>query len=132
MFTSILTNFSSLLNYSFFELHHTNMSSQSPATQVKNPSQNTDKILLTLLFPMNFKWLSCNIVCRRGTKSHLKSQFPPEMTLLKSQQNFQTHLKSNFLLLPFPIYTSKSFQDDWSQVKNRQNFIDRHLLIPIN
>ena len=31
------------------------------------------------------------------TQSHLKSQFPPEITLLKSQQNFQTRLKSNFL-----------------------------------
>ena len=27
---------------------------------------------------------------QRGTKSHLKSQFPPEMTLLKSQQKFQS------------------------------------------
>ena len=40
---------------------------------------------------------------QKGTKSHLKktqshitSQFPPEMILLKSQQNFQSHLKSNF------------------------------------
>ena len=31
------------------------------------------------------------------TQSHLKSQFPPEVTLLKSQQNFQTCPKSNFL-----------------------------------
>ena len=41
---------------------------------------------------------------QRGTKSHLKkiqshlkSQFLPEMTLIKFQQNFQMHLKSNFL-----------------------------------
>ena len=44
MFTSILTNFSSLFNYSFFELCHANMPSQSPATRVKNPSQNIDSI----------------------------------------------------------------------------------------
>ena len=40
------------------------------------------------------------IVRRGGTKSHLKSQFPTEMTLLQSQQNFQSHLKSNFLFTP--------------------------------
>ena len=34
------------------------------------------------------------------TQSHLKSQFAPEMALLKSQQNLQTHLKSNFLFTP--------------------------------
>ena len=34
------------------------------------------------------------------TLSHLQSQFPPEMTLLQSQQNFQTHLKSNFMFTP--------------------------------
>ena len=56
----------------------------------------------------------------------------PEMTLLKSQQNFQTHLKSNFLFIPISNkYTSKGFQDDWSQVNNRHTFTDRHLLIPI-
>ena len=54
---------------------------------------------------------------QRGTKSHLKkphlkSQFPTEITLRKSQQNFQSRLKS----LPSRIYTSESFQDDWSQV----------------
>ena len=35
MFTSILTNFSSVFNYCFFELHHANTSSQSPTTWVK-------------------------------------------------------------------------------------------------
>ena len=32
------------------------------------------------------------------------------------------------------MYASKKFQDDWSEVNNRQTFIDtnRHLLIPIN
>ena len=31
------------------------------------------------------------------------------------------------------MYTTKGFQDDWSQVNNnRQTFTDRHLLIPIN
>ena len=60
-------------------------------------------------------------------------QFPPEMTLLESQLNFQTYLKSNFLFTPISnIYTSKGFQDDWSQVNNRQTFTNRHLLIPIN
>ena len=34
--------------------------------------------------------------------------------------------------LPCQIYASKSFQDDWSQVNNRQTFNDKHLLIPIN
>ena len=52
----------------------------------------------------------CKNICHsseRGTKSHLKktqshlkSHFPPEITLLKSLQNFQTPLKSNFLVTP--------------------------------
>ena len=41
MFTSILTNFSSLFNYCSFELRHANTSSQSPATRVKNLGLNT-------------------------------------------------------------------------------------------
>ena len=42
------------------------------------------------------------------TQSYLKSQFPPEITLLKSQQNFQSHLKSNFLFTPIlNIYFKK-------------------------
>ena len=47
-------------------------------------------------------------------KSHLKSQFLPEIALLRSQQNFHSCLKS--CSLPYQIYASKSFQDDWSQV----------------
>ena len=50
---------------------------------------------------------SFTTIVRRGvqsppekTQSHLKTQFPPEMTLLKSHQNFQTRLKSNFLFTP--------------------------------
>ena len=76
--------------------------------------------------------MSCKFVVRRGVHSptHLKSQFLPEMTLLKPQQNFQICLKSNFLLSR--IYTSKCFQDDWSQVNNMQSFTDRHLLMVIN
>ena len=58
------------------------------------------------------------------------SQFPPEMTLPKPHQNFQICLKSNFFLSR--IYTSKCFQDDWSQVNNLQSFTDRHLLMAIN
>ena len=38
------------------------------------------------------------------TQSHLKCQFPPEMALLKSQQDFKTHLKSNFLFTPIWKY----------------------------
>ena len=30
------------------------------------------------------------------------------------------------------MYATKSFQDDWSQVNNKQTFTDGHLLIPIN
>ena len=47
---------------------------------------------------------------QKGTKSHLKKQshqkskFPPEMTLLKSEQNIQSCLKSNFLFTPMNIY----------------------------
>ena len=67
----------------------------------------------------------------KKTQSHLKSQFPPDMTLLESKQNFG-NLKSNFLFTPIQNITSKSFQDDWSQVNNRQTFTDKHLLIPIN
>ena len=36
----------------------------------------------------------------KKTYPHLKSYFPPEMTLLKSQQNFQSRLKWNFLFTP--------------------------------
>ena len=52
---------------------------------------------------------------QRGTKfhlkkhSHLNSQFPPEMTSLKSQQNFQTCLKSNFLFTPISNIYFKRF-----------------------
>ena len=46
---------------------------------------------------------------QRGTKSHLKIQFPPEMTLFKSQQNFQTRLKSNFLFTPISNICFKQF-----------------------
>ena len=48
------------------------------------------------------------IICREvqspeKTQSYLQSQFPPEITLLpviKSQENIQTHLKSNFMFTP--------------------------------
>ena len=52
---------------------------------------------------------------QRGAKSHpkkqsyIKSQFLPEMTLLKSQQNFQTHLKSNLLFTPISNIYFKRF-----------------------
>ena len=46
--TSILKKFSSLFNYCFLELHHANMSSQLPATRVKNPSQNTIDTTFTI------------------------------------------------------------------------------------
>ena len=42
-------------------------------------------------------------------QSLLKSQFPPKMILLKSQQNFQTHLKSNFLFTPILNISLKRF-----------------------
>ena len=66
------------------------------------------------------------------TLSHLKGQFPPKTTLLKSQQNFQTRLRSNFLFTSILNIHLKSFQDYWSQVNSRQTFTDRHLLAPIN
>ena len=55
-------------------------------------------------------------------KSHLNSQFPPEMAILKSHWNFQSQLKSNFLFtsLPSQIYAWKCFQHDCSQVNNMQ------------
>ena len=34
------------------------------------------------------------------SQSHLKNQFSYEMSILKYQRNFQTRLKSNFLLTP--------------------------------
>ena len=84
-----------------------------------------------------------------GTKSHLekqsylKSQFPPEMALLKSQQNFQSCLKSNFLFTPILNICFKKFsrwldssqkQADfyfyfyWYQSTNRR-FMHSHLFI---
>ena len=59
------------------------------------------------------------------TLSHLKGQFPPKTTLLKSQQNFQTRLRSNFLFTSILNIHLKSFQDYWSQVNSRQTFTDR-------
>ena len=55
------------------------------------------------------------IMRNAGTKSHLKkqsylkSQFPPEMKLPTSQQNFQSCLKSNFLLTPISSICFKKF-----------------------
>ena len=52
---------------------------------------------------------------QRGTKSHLKKQshlkspFPPEMALLKSQQNFPSRLKPNFLFTPMLSICFKKF-----------------------
>ena len=42
---------------------------------------------------------------QKGTKSHLKCQFPPEITLLKSQQNFQTCLK-----IRFPVHSHLKYK----------------------
>ena len=56
------------------------------------------------------------IIIRRGVQSSTwktkippKSQIPIKMTKLKSWQNFQSHLKSNFLSLSCLIYALKSF-----------------------
>ena len=62
---------------------------------------------------------------------HPKTQFPPEMVLSPSK-NFRPAKDQISCLVLSRIYTSKIFQDDWSQVNNRQSFTDRHLLIPIN
>ena len=42
-------------------------------------------------------------------QSHLQSQFPPEMTLFKFQQNFQSCLKLNFLFTPIFYICFKKF-----------------------
>ena len=71
------------------------------------------------------------IVCRGVQSLTWKKIVSPKQpiptwneTLLKSQQNFQTCLKSNFLFTPISnIYTSKGFQDHWSQVNK---FINSH------
>ena len=65
-------------------------------------------ILVPTLFLLYINDLPFDNICnnhssQRGSKSylkkhsHLKSQFPPEMTLLKSQQNFQSRLELSFL-----------------------------------
>ena len=41
-------------------------------------------------------------------QSHI-SQFPPEMILLKSHQNFQSRLKSNVLFAPISNLSFKKF-----------------------
>ena len=43
------------------------------------------------------------------THSHLESQFPPEMTLAQSQQNFQPRLKLNSLFTPISKICFKKF-----------------------
>ena len=50
------------------------------------------------------------------TQSHLQSQLPPAMTLLKPQQNFQTCLKSNFLFTPISSIYFKMFSK-WLESK---------------
>ena len=77
-----------------------------------NVTLQTQPFLMSLIIKIEKRCsgditFSFSIHCQqRGTKSqlkkqsHLKSQFPPEITLLKSQQNFQTCLKSNFLFTP--------------------------------
>ena len=58
--------------------------------------------------------------------SHLKWYY------LSPSKNFRPAKDQISCLVLSRIYTSKIFQDDWSQVNNRQSFTDRHLLIPIN
>ena len=67
-------------------------------------------------------------ISQRGTKTHLKSQFPPEMTLLKSQQNFQSCLKSNFLSIPNSNICFKRVK--LTIGKSTIPFTDRQFLIP--
>ena len=54
--------------------------------------------------------------------------------LLKSQQNFRTHLKLSFLFTLISNISSKSFQDDWSQewktMLSSQSIVSRfHIII---
>ena len=58
--------------------------------------------------------------------SHLKWYY------LSPSKNFRPAKDQISCLVLSRIYTSIIFQDDWSQVNNRQSFTDRHLLIPIN
>ena len=46
----------------------------------------------------------------KKTQSHLKSQFSPQMTFLTSHQNFQFHLKSNFLFTLISNICFKTFK----------------------
>ena len=65
MFTSILTNFSSLFNYCFFELRHANTSSQSPVTRVKNPGWNTGEAVHGRGLIDAMTWFGCKGPLRR-------------------------------------------------------------------
>ena len=58
-------------------------------------------------------------------QSHLKSQFPPEMTLLKSQQNFQSHLK-------FAVHSHLEYMlQKVIKITGVKLTVGRHLLIGI-
>ena len=93
-------------------------------TNSKAPKTSNDYEIHKYVLPLakvtqNYKNLQVTLEetlsLQRGTKSHLKkqsqlkSQFLPEMTLLKSQQNFQNQLKPNFLLTPILNICFKKF-----------------------
>ena len=77
-----------------------------------------------------------------GKQSHLKSQSPPEMTLLKSQQNLQFRIKSNYQFISISNICFRKFSRwlelrvgrllligiCWYQWTNRR-FVHSHLFI---
>ena len=73
------------------------------------------KILKKIKKRQDISWFYKIHNSQRGTKSnlkkqsHLNNQFPPEMTLLKFQQNFQTCQKLNFLFTPISNIYFKKF-----------------------
>ena len=81
--------------------------------------------------------VAANIV-RSGVQSHTwKNTVPstepiPTWNDLSPSKTFRPAKNQISCSITSGIYTSKNFQDDWSQVNNRQTFTDRHLLIPIN
>ena len=73
-------------------------------------SNRTTCVFCLFMFILHFSYVAVRYkVPPEKTQSHLKSQFPLEMTLLKSQQNFQTCLKPNFPFTPMSNINFKRF-----------------------
>ena len=104
MFMSILTNFSSLFNNCFFELHHANTSSQSPATRVKNPSKNTE-LAITKYRVLTEYLVQRFILVQFLSEISIKRHFNKEIKFISFEAS-KKHVRVHSILL---LYLSSHF-----------------------